>query len=325
MHCPHCGQIHAGEASFCPEAGKPIIRERKGHTTWMVLALSVLCVLVLGISFAKAIYTPRSLSAAKPVSPTPTTSNAHAAVAKSLEQALRSVHRFKVSIDANYLEPAGNKVRILSGLAQFETQEQDAEPLSYLTLQIEGEMESDNSIEIYIKSDKVSLSGLWLDDQWLTMPLTSSRLESKPGAQESSSVSMEYPYSLLATLTGISDLEAGDFYPGMGLPFSGEHLDETWETKGETTLDGQSFYLYSYRSEDDDVWNRILPTILTDTGIIEKVSSELWVETTDYLPHLIRHTLDLHLGPVLGVFQIEINIYPFDFNLPLDLPSDLPF
>jgi hypothetical protein len=322
MHCPHCGQIHAGDASFCPEAGKPIGRERKGRKPWMVLALSVLCALVLSISFAKGINAPKSLSAANPVSPAPITSNA---VAESLEQALRSVHRFKVSIDANYLEPAGNKVRILSGMAQFESLGENAEPLSYLTLQIEGELESDNSIEIYIKSDKVSLSGLWLEDQWLTMPLTSSRLESQPGTQGSSSVSMEYPYSLLATLTGISDLEAGDFYPGMSLPFSGEHPDETWETEGETTLDGQSFYLYSYRSDNDDVWNRILPTILTDTGIIEKVSSELWVETTDYLPHLIRHTLDLHLGPVLGVFQIEINIHPYDFNLPLDLPSDLPF
>lgn len=240
-----------------------------------------------------------------------------------MEQALRSVQRFKVSIDANYLESAGNKVRILSGVAQFETQEHDAEPLSYLKFKIEGEMESDNPIEIYIKSDKISVSGLLLDDQWVT--ITSSRLESKPGAQGSSSASMEYPFSLLATLTGLSDLEAGDFYPGMGLHFSGEHRDEPWEIKGETTLDGQSLYLYSYRSDDDDVWNRFLPTILTDTGIIEKVSSELWVETTDYLPYLIRHTLDLHLGPVLGVFQIEINIHPYDFNLPLDLPSDLPF
>lgn len=305
---------------MCPEAGKPIGRERKGHLPWMVLALSVLCALVLSLSFAKVINTPRSPTAEKPVSPASLTSNA---VAESLEQALRSVHRFKVSIDANVLEPAGNKVRILSGIAQFETQEQDAEPLSYLKLKIEGEIESDDPIEIYIKSDKVSLSGIWLGDQWVT--ITSSRFESKPGTQGSSSVSMEYPYSLLATLTGISSLEAGDFYPGMGLPFSGERLDETWENEGETTLDGQSLYLYSYRSEDDDVWNRILPTILTDTGIIEKVSSELWVETTNYLPHLIRHTLDLHLGPVLGVFQIEINIHPYDFNLPLDLPSDLPF
>jgi hypothetical protein len=287
----------------------------------MVLALSALCVLVLSISFAKAIYTPRSLSAAKPISQAPITTNA--IVAESMEQALRSVQRFKVSIDANYLESAGNKVRILSGVAQFETQEQDAEPLSYLKFKIEGEMESDNPIEICIKSDTASLRGLLIDDQWLT--ITSSRLESKPGAQGSSSVSMEYPFSLLTTLTGLSDLEAGDFYPGMGLPFSGEHLDEPWETEGETTLDGQSLYLYSYRSDDDEVWNNFLPTILTDTGIIEKVSSELWVDATDYLPYLIRHTLDLHLGPVLGVFQIEINIHPYDFNLPLDLPSDLPF
>ena len=320
MHCLHCDQIHAGDASFCPETGTLISRERKGHIPWIVLALSVLCVLVLSISFAKVIYTPRSLSPAKPVSPASITSNA---VAESLEQALRSVHRFKVSIDANYLEPEGNKVRILSGIAQFETQEQDAEPLSYLKFTIEGEMESDNPIEIYVKSDKVSLSGLMLNDQWVT--IASSQLESKPGNQGSSGVSMEYPFSLLATLTGISDLEAGDFYPGMGLPFSGEHLDEPWETEGETTLDGQLLYFYSFRSDDDDVWNRFLPTILTDTGIIEKISSELWVETTNYLPYLIRHTLDLHLGPVLGVFQIEINIHPYDFNLPLDLPSDLPF
>lgn len=287
----------------------------------MVLALSALCVLVLSISFAKAIYTPRSISTVKPVSPAPITSNP--AVTKSLEQALRSVHRFKVSIDANYLETAGNKVRILSGIAQFETQGQDAEPLSYLKFTIEGEMESDNPIEIYIKSDTVSLSGLLFDDQWVT--ITNSHLESKPGAQGSSGISMEYPYSLLASLTGISGLEKGDFYPGMGLPFSGEHLDKPWETEGETTLDGQLLYLYSYRSDDDEVWNNFLPTILTDTGIIEKASSELWVDATDYLPYLIRHTLDLHLGPVLGVFQIEINIHPYDFNLPLDLPSDLPF
>jgi hypothetical protein len=286
----------------------------------MVLMLSVLCVLVLSISFAKGINTPRSLSSGKPVSPAPITSDA---VAESLEQALRSVHRFKLSIDANYLEPAGNKVRILSGTAQFETQEQDAEPLSYLKFTIEGEMESDNPIEIYIKSDKISLSGLWLGNQWVT--ITSSRLESKPGTQGSSSVTMEYPYTLLTTLTGISDLEAGDFYPGMGLPFSGEHPDETWEAEGETTINGQSLYVYSYLSDDDDVWNNILPTILTDTGIIESVSSELWVESTDHLPYLIRHNLDLDLGSVLGVFQIEINIHPYDFNLPLDLPSDLPF
>ncbi|HEY45956.1 MAG TPA: hypothetical protein G4O14_04130 [Anaerolineae bacterium] len=320
MHCPHCGQIHAGDASFCPETGKLVGRERIGHISWMVLALSVLCVLVLSISFAKGIDTSGSLSVAKPISPVPISSNA---VAESLQQALHSVHRFKVNIDANYLEPTGNKVRILSGMAQFETQEQDAETLSYLMFNIEGEIESDKSIEIYIKSDKVSLSGLWLDDQWLTM--TSSLLESQPGAQGSSSVSMEHPYSLLASLAGISGLEAGDFYPVMGLPFSGEHLNETWETEGETTLDGQPYFLYSYRSEDKEIWNRILPTILTDTGIIEKVSSELWVETTDYLPHLIRHTLDLDMGPVLGAFQIEINIHPYDFNLPLDLPSDLPF
>ena len=319
MHCPHCGQIHTGDTSFCPEVGKPIDREPKGHIPYLVLALSFLCALVWSLSLAKRIITPGPISAAKHVSPAPITSNA---VAESLEQALRSVHRLKVNIDANYLEPTGNRVRILSGTAQFENQEGDAEPISYLKLKIEGELESDNSIEIYIKRDKVSLSGLWLSDQWVT--ITNSPLESKPGAQGSSSVSMEYPNSLLAALTGISDLEAGDFYPAMRLPLSGEHHDQTWETEGETTLGGQPFYTYSYRSEDD-VWNRILPTILTDTGIVEKISSQLWVGTTDYLPHLIRHTLDLDLGPVLGVFQIEINIHPYDFNLPLDLPIDLPF
>jgi hypothetical protein len=321
VHRPHCDQIHVGDTAFCPETGKPINRERKGHVPWVVLALSVLCILVMSISFTRGTNSPRSLSAEKPVSQVPFTSNA--TVAESLEQAIRSVERFKVSIDANYLESAGNKVRILSGTAQFETQEQDAGPLSYLKLQVEGELESDRPIEIYIKGDKVSLSGLLLDDQWVT--ISSSQLESKPGTQGSSDVSMEYPYSLLATLTGISDLEAGDFYPGMALPYSDEDLDELWETEGETIINGQSLFLYSYSSDNDDVWDRFLPTILTDTGIIEKGSSELWVETTDYLPYLIRHTLDLHLGPVLGVFQIEINIHPYDFNLPLDLPSDLPF
>jgi hypothetical protein len=321
VHCPHCDQIHAGDASFCPETGKLINRERKGHVAWVVLALSVLCILVVSISFTRDTNSPRSLSAKKSVSQAPITSNA--TVAESLEQALHSVQRFKVSLDANYLDPAGNRVRILSGTAQFETQGQDAGPLSYLKLQVEGELESDHPIEIYIKGDKVSLSGLLLDDQWVT--ISSSQLESKPGTQGSSDVSMEYPYSLMATLTGISDLEAGDFYPGMGLPNSDEDLDDFWETEGETTIDGQSLFLYSYSSDNDDVWNQFLPTILTDTGIIKKGSSELWVKTTDYLPYLIRHTLDLHLGPVLGVFQIEINIHPYDFNLPLDLPGDLPF
>ncbi len=323
MHCPHCGQFHDRDASFCLDTGKPIGRERIGHIPWMVLALLGLSALVLRISFAKGINTPRSLSAAKSVSPLLITSNGQTSIAESLEQALRSVDRFKVNIEANYLEPKGNKVRILSGIAQFESQSEGAEPLSYLKLNIEGEMESDNSIEIYFKNDKVSLSGLWLDDQWFTV--TSSRPKSMPGAQGLSSVSMEYPYSLLASLTGISDLEAGNFYSGMGLLFSGKHLNEAGETDDETVLDGQSFFVYNLRSKDNEVWNRILPTILTDTGIIEKVSSELWLDPTDYLPHLIRHTLDLDLGPVLGAFQIEINIYPYDFNLPLDLPSDLPF
>lgn len=321
MQCPHCDQIHVGDATFCPETGKPINRGRKGHVPWVVLALSVLCVLVVSISFTRGTNTPISLSATKLISQAPIPSSA--AVAESLEQALRSVQRFKVSIDANYLEPAGNRVRILSGIAQFETLDQDAGPLSYLKLKVEGELESDHPIEIFIKGDKVSLSGLLLDDQWVT--ISGSQLESKSGTQGSSGVSMEYPYSLLATLTGISDLEAGDFYPGMGLPSSDDHLEEIWETEGETTIDGHSLFLYSYSSDNDDVWNRFLPTILTDTGIIKKGSSELWVETTDYLPYLIRHTLDLQLGPILGVFQIEINIHPYDFNLPLDLPSDLPF
>ena len=89
-------------------------------------------------------------------------------------------------------------------------------------------------------------------------------------------------------------------------------------------MTGQPAYWYSYRTADPAIWNRILPSILRANAEIERVSSELWVGAADSFPHLIRHTLDLRLDAGADLYQIEINIYLYDFNRPLDLPGDLP-
>ncbi|NIS80831.1 MAG: hypothetical protein GTO14_11615 [Anaerolineales bacterium] len=324
MHCPDCGQIHTQDSAFCSDIDRPKGRARRSSIRWVVLALSFLWLLVTSDTFSTTSTKPSSLSAPQPSPATAIPSQTSAPIAETIEQALRSVHRVKVRFDANVLEPTGDKIRILSGTAQFKSQDEELEPLSYFLIKIEEDIASNSSIEFYFTHDKASVRGLAFGDHWLTLPVTDSPLDLIPSKQGLSNTTREHPYTFLAFFTGIPAFGTGNTYPVAGLPLSSGNPDETWQAAGQITINNQLVSVFNYRTVDGADWNKILPRILKKQGIIESVSSELWVGAADSLPYLIRYTLDLHMGTVLGLVQIEINLYPYDFNQPLDLPSDLP-
>jgi hypothetical protein len=318
------GTGERGRNSRLPNSRQTYMQARRCHVLRFILTVSILCLLLVSCSLRTA--RPSDFTTYTPV-PTPSipvseTDDVHNT--ETIESGLLSVRRFKVRFDAGIREPSGNLVQILRGTGQFESRGGRSEPLSYLWMHLEGESDSESSIEILLSSGMVSARGMGLGDRWIAMTLGSSARQGVPEKQGNSSLAMDDPTALLVAMAGMPGMRDVNLYPETGLPASGEDLDKGWEFVGEATLNGQTVYQYSYRSNEGGTLNRVMPSILQDAGIIAGFSTDLWVGALDGYPHRICHTLDLSLGFLLESTQIEINLYPYDFNVSLDLPSDLP-
>jgi hypothetical protein len=300
------------------------LQARRHGVLHLTLTVCVLCLSLVSCSLTTDRSSNLTAPTPIPTSAIPVDDTDDVPSTEVFDRSLLSVERFKMRFDAGYRGPSGNLVKILRGTGQFESRGRESEPLSYLRMHLEGDRDPESSIEIYFTKNMVSARGMGLGDRWIGMPLSRSRSYRISEPQGISNLAMDDPNALLVAMAGMPGMRDAGFYSYPGLSHSSEDLGEGWEVLGESTLDGQAVYRYGYRPSDDEMWKRIMPGVLIDTGIIERFSSELWIGAADGHPRRIHQALAISLGGFLESTQIEINLYPYDFNEPLSLPSDLP-
>ncbi len=226
---------------------------------------------------------------------------------EGIEHALKSIRKLKIRIDAQMTD--GRK--ILIGNAQFESLGEDDNPIRYLSLQPNDLLSSvvgSWEIELFATHDQVLYRGPLSDYQWTELPA-------------------EAPH--LASFSELSKRTLDSLLNSTGLHLSSVHLDNDWDFLGITEFDGEKVYRFQNKSKLGLAWNEILPIngISYSDGEIASTITELWIGVADNLPQRVRHSVlipefVITEGETIN-FSFEVNLYPYDYNEPLDLPNEL--